>query len=440
MIVEKNRLIELLHHEDERVRNASCRALESFYPESEGVIEHLLESITAYKKDSLTLSAKIRSFIPTNDDINNIITLFYETNDLKDEFTIDTNYHLILSLLTFPFEIIEKNRELFIFNNQLKKIYEHAKIRDEIYSRPPEKLWNELENICTHYNGERLEGAESRYADLLFNGLKKYPEKIKHKVILFLSHDGETNYHMEDYMVNLAGALKIEETIPHLFRIFNSTDYMEYVHGSCIRSLGAIGAKQVVDEIERQYNPENDLRDGLSEILGYIPYDFSENVLIKLLNEEQDIPIKTFLAGSLCDIFSIKAGDLIINIIENQHYDPNMSDLCDVLIPVYVYHNIEHDFSSLESKEADYAKRTRENDPAYKMTKPLREAFRQLETERESEYDDVYRDSSATSANAGFKRSTSKIGRNDPCPCGSGKKYKKCCMMKKSDNRMQEKV
>ncbi|MGH9545975.1 MAG: SEC-C metal-binding domain-containing protein [Terriglobales bacterium] len=24
-------------------------------------------------------------------------------------------------------------------------------------------------------------------------------------------------------------------------------------------------------------------------------------------------------------------------------------------------------------------------------------------------------------------RSTAKIGRNDPCPCGSGKKYKKCC-------------
>ncbi len=23
-------------------------------------------------------------------------------------------------------------------------------------------------------------------------------------------------------------------------------------------------------------------------------------------------------------------------------------------------------------------------------------------------------------------------GRNDPCPCGSGKKYKKCCGLKKS--------
>ncbi|MBQ7822482.1 MAG: SEC-C domain-containing protein, partial [Clostridia bacterium] len=24
-------------------------------------------------------------------------------------------------------------------------------------------------------------------------------------------------------------------------------------------------------------------------------------------------------------------------------------------------------------------------------------------------------------------RSAAKVGRNDPCPCGSGKKYKKCC-------------
>ena len=25
-----------------------------------------------------------------------------------------------------------------------------------------------------------------------------------------------------------------------------------------------------------------------------------------------------------------------------------------------------------------------------------------------------------------------KIGRNDPCPCGSGKKYKHCCYMKEN--------
>jgi len=30
---------------------------------------------------------------------------------------------------------------------------------------------------------------------------------------------------------------------------------------------------------------------------------------------------------------------------------------------------------------------------------------------------------------------TEKVGRNDPCPCGSGKKYKSCCWAKKSKPR-----
>jgi uncharacterized protein YecA (UPF0149 family) len=31
-----------------------------------------------------------------------------------------------------------------------------------------------------------------------------------------------------------------------------------------------------------------------------------------------------------------------------------------------------------------------------------------------------------------YRRTEPKIGRNDPCPCGSGKKYKHCCLRKKA--------
>lgn len=34
----------------------------------------------------------------------------------------------------------------------------------------------------------------------------------------------------------------------------------------------------------------------------------------------------------------------------------------------------------------------------------------------------------APDAEAPYVRSTPKIGRNDPCPCGSGEKYKRCCL------------
>ena len=34
-------------------------------------------------------------------------------------------------------------------------------------------------------------------------------------------------------------------------------------------------------------------------------------------------------------------------------------------------------------------------------------------------------------------RATKKAGPNDPCPCGSGKKYKKCCMQKDKASGME---
>lgn len=30
------------------------------------------------------------------------------------------------------------------------------------------------------------------------------------------------------------------------------------------------------------------------------------------------------------------------------------------------------------------------------------------------------------------------VGRNDPCPCGSGKKYKQCCLMKQSEDQTEQ--
>jgi len=55
--------------------------------------------------------------------------------------------------------------------------------------------------------------------------------------------------------------------------------------------------------------------------------------------------------------------------------------------------------------------------------------LREEEKEEELYYDDddfVYQSRVET-----VVRTTPKVGRNNPCPCGSGKKYKKCCLKKK---------
>jgi len=57
--------------------------------------------------------------------------------------------------------------------------------------------------------------------------------------------------------------------------------------------------------------------------------------------------------------------------------------------------------------------------------------FRKVSTNQESR---AQRQAAAAAASAGrqpqkietFKRQQSKVKRNDPCPCGSGKKFKQC--------------
>jgi uncharacterized protein YecA (UPF0149 family) len=45
----------------------------------------------------------------------------------------------------------------------------------------------------------------------------------------------------------------------------------------------------------------------------------------------------------------------------------------------------------------------------------------------EKEYAARFRDDGSVRGGT-FEKKYSDVGRNDPCPCGSGKKFKKCCM------------
>jgi preprotein translocase subunit SecA len=63
----------------------------------------------------------------------------------------------------------------------------------------------------------------------------------------------------------------------------------------------------------------------------------------------------------------------------------------------------------------------------------MRTDMSRTQTNKQQEQENLARRRAASSAGRGgrqkvqtFKRSEKKIGRNDPCPCGSGKKYKKC--------------
>lgn len=67
----------------------------------------------------------------------------------------------------------------------------------------------------------------------------------------------------------------------------------------------------------------------------------------------------------------------------------------------------------------------------------VRKAYERI---RKSGYEDVFKSANITESDIRqvieeiktdkplpVRREVSKVGRNEPCPCGSGKKYKRCC-------------
>jgi len=98
----------------------------------------------------------------------------------------------------------------------------------------------------------------------------------------------------------------------------------------------------------------------------------------------------------------------------------------------------ERHFSRDEIAEA-YA--AREDDPQWrrfenpwKFYEPDEIAARQERWAREdAEMLDSMGKGSFEESALPYVRQTAKVGRNDPCPCGSGKKYKKCCLPEMED-------
>lgn len=373
-LVEKQRLVELLGAEDERVRAKAVRALAKSFPGSEGVIEHLLRAIEGNIEENVTLAFHVQDFIPTDSDIEKILRLIVKTEFGGEEKNSNVNYHLKSSLLEFPFEMLKKHHQVITVNKKLKDIYGAASKRDKLKSESPTYLWQELETLCSDYYDKKMSSEDSQYGSLLIDGLVQYKEEVKPWVIMHLSQESMDNYHLEEFLVRLAGRLRLEEAVPSLVRIIKHCDSMTFGHEACVEALGNIGTPEVVRQVESFCKEDQELIGSGAGILRYIPYDFAEDLAIRLLERERDLANKTFFAITLCDIFSIKASMLVLDMIQKREYDPSITVLMDHLLPVYVYHGKDTDsLAALAEEDIRFSIKAFQKSPLYRAALKFKE-------------------------------------------------------------------
>jgi len=116
----------------------------------------------------------------------------------------------------------------------------------------------------------------------------------------------------------------------------------------------------------------------------------------------QDSTLNGFIVGDLIDLKAVEAIDVITEAFESENVDLGVAgDLEDVRIAL-----------GLQKKRATPK-------PRYN---PLR-----LDDEEEFDGDEFDDDEFYGEPLEPIRREAPKVGRNEPCPCGSGKKHKKCC-------------
>ena len=272
----------------------------------------------------------------------------------------------------------------FLDEGQLKKIEKLPALKDE-------ELFMELANIMFYLN-------TNEYDQVYYDHGKRIVQQMVKKDEI---KSGEVQIKEDDlvgfdlvYTVYMAGEIREESVIPQLVNLFKNEEAEDLLLEEVANALVKIGTDQVVQEVEKVALFGNTYFYTL-DVLGRIKSKEAEQSLLRLFDQTDDSTAKTLIADYLCQQLSTDAIPKVEALIE-VGYDENMLCLEESLYVNCVMNGIDH--------------------PKLPQWRSIIEEVEQHSLDEESLLVPQP------------VQTGDKVGRNDPCPCGSGKKYKKCCL------------
>ncbi len=198
------------------------------------------------------------------------------------------------------------------------------------------------------------------------------------------------------YAVSLVGAA---EYIPRLARLLEQQDG-DVLVDQAVSTLSMFQREETIEAV-RPYAFQEDTALSAIHVLANIKSKQAVRVLREVFSKQRDDDLQAFCFEALCHQLDKEALPEVEQYVKRAE-KRGRSWMIDVEQNAYAYYTIlEIDHPKLETWKAIAEQRYR-HFQAVLQTPPR-------------------------PTNIPYRRKERKIGRNDPCPCGSGKKYKKCC-------------
>jgi hypothetical protein len=293
-----------------------------------------------------------------------------------------------------------------------------------------DQCWKELERISAELvDQEDWSDEELDHADRVVEALARQGEQQVERLLDLLGrrvedYDKDPMGWLEIFLVQLAGGMRLEQAIPLVVNKLHEGG--EILSERCAESLGRIGTDAAAEAVtEGWLETEWGYRLYATSALEKIHTDTTVRKCLELLPQEEDDDIRTQLADALLSQYADEGIEVIREMVRHRDCEALGSNLRPKLVAVSTimgktfpeYPAWKREAELSQAKQERRARKMREflyapAEPALPpKSSPLRE-----------------RDDFPLSKPAPFVRTEEQVGRNDPCPCGSGKKFKKCCL------------
>ncbi len=391
-----------LLHERIVVRNEVTKYFADFQSQDVDLLPLVLQACDRYGYEGSSLSLSLASkFVVTEK------ALLHLTERLNEQHTFENLVRLNHILEETPLPLVQQYETLL---RQTKYIAEPTWHRFDqrmsLSEKMPEELFSLLQEYSKECDYEYINEVDYRYVEDVLDRLAEtdYPSE-EHVCSLLRSPSIEGTY-LEFFLIDLSGKRRLKSAIPALIEKYKLDE--DVLLDQVTKALARIRDPLPVQLVCQEY-PEQDwnYKNFTSGMLGKIKCEASEFACLELLATEDNALFHTFLCMSLCELFSARGIDAVREEIHHG-YDVTITDLEEQLIVVSDVTGVDFLEKGQWLNEKEKRDERRKQAMQSKFQFPSAPKLKRQPPRRSA-------------------KGKQKIGRNEPCPCGSGKKYKKCC-------------
>jgi uncharacterized small protein (DUF1192 family) len=339
--------------------------------------------------------------------------------------------------------------------------------RLDMFGWSAETCWNALLKHCeANKDKNNFEEFDLGHALRIIEALARQPDEYQGQVVAILAQKVHDVRHdprkwLQPLLAKLSGEMRLRGAIPLL--VGNLGHPYSFLSDQSMFALAKIGGDEVVSLVCDSFpHASRDFRLYASDLLCTIHSDLTVQRVLGLLPGETELAIRTNLCEALVDHFSFEGIEPARQLLKRHELTPDLRHLRSSLIATCKIMDTrfpEFDVWHAEARE-DAQDERRKMQELHKMAyeaggdlgllvNKLKAEIAQNQLKIERLKAEIAEKEKALSgqtsphaprsiprlprgreAGAGLSPPSKsiRVGRNDPCPCGSGQKFKKCCM------------